>query len=126
MQHKRDSNNHRWSNEDLGAQPCYNSKEKSLRGSRHESVAIKRPTNAIKSIVGGQETNLLREVSNKQEKDLPDVPQRPCKPQDELQELQSLPVEGESWDSKQRVAGANAMAAGMSGNIEVVRKTANV
>ena len=75
--------------------PCYNPKEKSPRGSRCKSMAIKRPTNAIKSIADDLRTNLLREVSDK-EKDLPDAPDDLHEPQAESQELQSLPVEGES------------------------------
>ena len=37
-------------------------------------------------------------------------------------ELQNLPIEGESRDSKRQAAEANAMAAGTSGNAEVIEK----
>ena len=71
-------------------------KEKSPRGSERESMAIERPTNALECIADGLRTNLLREVSDKEDKDLLNMPDGSHKPQDELQELQSLPVVGES------------------------------
>ena len=79
-----------------GHDPCYNPEEKSSRGSRRESVAIERPTNAIESVADVQETDLLREVSDNEEKVLPDVPDGLHKPRDESLELQNLPIEGES------------------------------
>ena len=61
---------------------CYNLKEKLSRGSGCKSVAIKRPTNALECIADGQGTNLLREVSNEEEKDLLNVPDGLHQPQD--------------------------------------------
>ena len=46
-----------------GHDPCYNPKEKSRKGSRHESVAVERPTNALEHIADVQEIDLTREVS---------------------------------------------------------------
>ena len=79
-----------------GHDPCYNPKEKSPRGSERESVAIERPTNALECVADGQGIDLLREVSDEEEKDPPNAPDGPREPRDEPQELQNLPVVGES------------------------------
>ena len=109
-----------------GHDPCYNPEKKLSRGSERESVAVERPTNALECVVDGQGTDLLREVSDNEEKDLLNRPDGSREPQDELQELQSLPVEGESRDSKRQVAKANAKAADTSGRAKVVGKAADV
>ena len=105
---------------------CYNPTEMSCKGSERESVAIERPTNALERVADGQKTNLLREVSDDKEKDLLKVPDGLHEPQDEPQELQSLPVEGESRDSKQQAAEASTMAEGTSRRAEVIGKAAVV
>ena len=102
-----------------GHDPCYNPEEKSLRGSRRESVAVERPTNTLERVADAQGTNLLREVSDNKEKVLPDVPDGP-------HELQRLPIEGESRDSKQQAAEANAVVEGTNGKAKVVGKAAIV
>ena len=89
-------------------------------------MAIERPTNAIESVADVQETDLLREVSDNEEKVLPDVPDGLREPRDEPQELQSLPVEGESRDSKWQAAEANGMAADVTGRAEAIEKAADV
>ena len=66
-----------------GHDPCYNSKKKSSRGSERESVAVERPTNALECVADGQGTNLLREVSDEEEKDLRNRPDGSREPQDE-------------------------------------------
>ena len=98
-----------------GHDPCYNSKEKSSRGSERESMAIKRPTNALECVADGQGIDLLREVSDNEEKDLLNVLDGP-------HELQNLPIEGESRDSKRQAAEANAAAEGMGGSAEATGK----
>ena len=103
--------------------PCYNPKEKLPRGSEHESVAVERPTNTIECIADGQKIDLLREVSDEEEKDLRNRPDGSHEPQDEPQELEGLL---ESQDSKWQVAEANAKAEGTSGRAEVIGKAAVV
>ena len=100
---------------------CYNLKEKSRKGSRRESVAVERPTNILERVADDLGTDLLRKVSDK-EQNLLKVPVGLCEPRDKPQELQSLPVEGESQDSKWQVAEANAMAEGTSGSAEAIGK----
>ena len=104
-----------------GHDPCYNSKRRSSRGSRCESVAVERPTNAIEHVADGQRTDLLREVSDDEEKEnLLNLPDGLHEPQDEPQELQNLPIVGESRDSKRQVA------EGTSGSAEVIAKATDV
>ena len=50
-----------------GHDPCYNPEKKLSRGSERESVAVKRPTNALECVADGQGTDLLREVSDNEE-----------------------------------------------------------
>ena len=109
-----------------GHNPCYNPKKKLSRRSECESVAVERPTNALECMADGQGTDLFREVSDEEEKDLLNRPDGSHEPQDELQELQSLPVEGESRDSKWQVAETSAMAEGTSGSAEVIAKATDV
>ena len=109
-----------------GHDPCYNPEEKLSRGSRRESVAIERPTNAIEHVADVQEINLLREVSDEEEKDPPNAPDGPRELRDEPQELQNLPIVGESRDSKRQAAEANTAAEGTGGSAEVIRKVAVV
>ena len=105
---------------------CYNPEPKSHKGSECESVAIERPTNALECITDGQGIDLLREVSDKEEKDLLNRPDGSHEPQDEPQELQGLPIVGESRDSKWQVAEANAKAKGTSRRAKVIGKAAVV
>ena len=63
-----------------GHEVCYNPTEMSRKGSGRKSVAIERPTNVIESVADVQETDLLREVSDNEEKVLPDVPDGLCEP----------------------------------------------
>ena len=72
-----------------GHEVCYNPMKMSRKGSGRESVAVERPTNTLECMADGQGTDLLREVSDNEEKDLLNVLDGP-------HELQNLPIEGES------------------------------
>ena len=109
-----------------GHKVCYNPKRKSRKGSECESMAVKRTTNALECVVDGQQTNLLREVSDKEEKDLLDMLDGLQELQAEPQELQNLPIVGESRDSRRQVAEAFAMVVGTNGRAKVIRKAADV
>ena len=63
-----------------GHDPCYNPEKKLPRGSKRESVAVERPTNALECVADGQKIDLLREVSDDKEKSLLNVPDGPHEP----------------------------------------------